>query len=231
MKKYFLLPVILTLILLVSLLVTSCKDDPVTPVGNNVSVSYYTDYAAFNKSQADTLIIDSVKILVKSIKLKPAMGNDSTDIKVGPFVVNLTGNNTLHTVASNSIPAGLYDRVRFKIHKPEANESFVDTAFFNGTAENQRFSVIVKGRFNGVNFVYRSKKSADQAVVFQPAVSIGATGDENLTLLVNPYAWFKSTSGWLNPDLIENENDIDNNIKSSFFRAYKDNNKDGRADN
>ncbi|GMU86722.1 MAG: hypothetical protein AMXMBFR48_19630 [Ignavibacteriales bacterium] len=228
MKKQLIIPAIL---LMLTVFLTSCKEDPVTPVGNNVSVSYYTDHDAFYKSQADTLIIDSVKILIKSIKLKPSTGNDSTDIKTGPFVVNLSANNTLHQVASNSIPAGTYDRVRFKIHKPEANESFVDTAFFNGTSEDRRFSVIVKGKFNGVNFVYRSKKSADQSIVFETPVTIGATGNENLTLLVNPYAWFKSSGGWMNPDLSANENDIDNNIKTSFFRAYKDNNKDGRKDN
>lgn len=223
--------ILFTLLIPAMLFLTACKDDPVAPAGNSVAVSFYTDYSAFSKQLADTLIIDSVKILIKSVKLKPANGNDSTDIKAGPFVVRLNANNTLHSLGSNSIPAGTYDRVRFRVHKPEANEAFVDTAFFNGTAEDQRFSVIVMGKFNGVPFVYRSKKSADQSIVFNPAVTIGATGSENLTLLVNPYAWFKNSGGWLNPDHGANENDIDNNIKSSFFRAYKDSNRDGRPDN
>ncbi len=208
-----------------------CKDDSSSPEQkNSVGVSFFTDHSYLAKSLADSLVIDSVKVLIKSVKFKPASNNDSVDIKIGPMIVNLSSNNTVNQIAVNSIPAGSYDRVRFRIHKPEGGEVIADPEFNTGTSENERFSVIVKGKFNGTAFVYRSKKSAEQFVSFQLPLTVTETSTENITLVVNPYSWFKKSNALLNPSLAANENDIDNNIKTSFNKAYKDTNKDGKPD-
>lgn len=223
--------ILLFVFLSLGVIVTGCKDDSSSPEQKNqVSVSIYTDHSFVAKTLADSLVIDSVKVLIKSVKFKPAANNDSVDIKIGPMVVNLSVNNSVNLVGINSIPAGTYDRVRFRIHKPEGSETVTDPEFITGASESERFSVIVKGKFNGTAFVYRSKKSAEQFVNFQSPLTVTETGTENITLVVNPYTWFKKNNALLNPSLAANENDIDNNIKTSFFRAYKDSNKDGKQD-
>jgi len=52
----------------------------------------------------------------------------------------------------------------------------------------------------------------------------------NITLKVQPYAWFWNGADYIDPMLSSNENDIDNNIKTSF-KAFKDNDHNGIEDN
>lgn len=198
------------------------------PENQNFSLSY-TSNQNLSKVQADTLHIDTVKILLRDIKLKQA-NEDSVDLKFGPFVIYLALENTVNTVTVNSVPAGTYKGVDFHVHKLEGNVTPPDPDFKEGENESQRYSVIVKGSFNGTPFVYKSKKSAKQKVTFDSPITV----DEdlvNVTLVVSPYTWFYKNGNFLDPLDSANENDIDNLIKDSFKKAFKDNNKDGQPDN
>ena len=62
--------------------------------------------------------------------------------------------------------------------------------------------------------------------------SINLTNDvkTNVTLSVDVNSWFYKGTVVLDPNNTANKNDIDNNIKDSFLKAFRDNNKDGIAD-
>ena len=186
--------------------------------------------SVLSKTAADVIELDTVIILIRDIKIKSKSGTDSTSIKVGPFVIklNLTGNTT--DFAIGNIPANNYERIKFEIHKIEASETLYDPEFREGTDESLRYSVIVKGKYNTVPFIYKSRKSAKQDLKLINPVVVESDGVANLTIIVDPFSWFADSSSILDPTNPANENDIDKNIKESFKKAFRDNNHDGNED-
>jgi hypothetical protein len=92
---------------------------------------------------------------------------------------------------------------------------------------------VVKGRFNGTPFIYKSTKSAKQKINYPTIVTLYTETKTNVTLLIRPQIWFIKDNDYLDPTNPVNWNDIDNNIKDNIkgnFKAFKDNNKDGIPD-
>jgi hypothetical protein len=215
-----------------SLVIFGCKKDE--PVGadaaaNNVSISVKTSVAPVAKISANTLTIESAKILLKSIKFEQASSDDSLDVKTGMIVVNLNLANSVNELTASRIPAGVYDEVRFTLHKPEDTEAIPDPEFRDGTSGNQRYSVIVRGTFNGVSFVYKSLQNASQEISLSPPITVTEKSDVNVTLVVDAYSWFRNGGDYVDPNNSSNARTIDDAIKAAF-RAFKDENKDGEPD-
>jgi hypothetical protein len=182
------------------------------------------------KTTDSAIELDTIKILIRDIKIKSKSGTDSTNIKVGPFVVKLNLLGTTTDFAISGIPANSYDRIKFEIHKIEASETLSDPEFREGTDESLRYSVIVKGKYNTVPFIYKSRKSAKQDLHLETPVTVDENGVANLTITVDPFTWFVDGTNTLDPTNPANENDIDNKIKESFKKAFRDNNHDGNED-
>lgn len=210
-------------------LFTSCKESSTDPQpGDNVTVSLSLD-KGLNKVGGDSIVLDSVKILLKDIKFRQATG-DSANVKVGPIVVKLNLNGTPTEFAAGKVIAGIYSKIKFRLHKPEDADVISDPEFKAGQTADLRYSVIVKGKFNGVLFVYKSTKTATQDVNLKNPVNLTNDIKTNVTLSVNVNSWFYKGTVVLDPNNSANKNDIDNNIKDSFLKAFRDNNKDGIAD-
>lgn len=211
------------------LIVIGCSDDQSTnPSIENAELSTYGTREITDGG--DTLLLDTVKILIKNIKLNVSQSSDSGNFKTGPFVIFLNFSGTVTLMTSAQIPQGSYDKIKFEIHKPEANETPPDPEFLSGS---ERYSVIVKGFFNGSYFVYRSSKSAHQILNYPSNVSYVSDTKTNVTIKAEPYKWFYKNGILLDPNNPSNANDIDNNIKDNInnaLRAFRDNNKDGTPD-
>lgn len=192
----------------------------VETVDSKISFSFTTT-TGFEKAATDTLQLDTVKILIRDIKMRNQSTNDTTQIIVGPFVVylNLTGVSSEFAVAN--IPPGNYDRIKFKVHKIEGSETPPDPEFKEGMNESLRYSVIVKGIFNSIPFVYKSRKPAHQDLKLETPIVVEENGVANLTILVDPFSWFQDGSNVLDPNDTSNTNKIDNNIKDSFRKAFQ----------
>ena len=191
------------------------------------SLSMKVDMSALAKTAGDTVIIESAKLLLKSIKFKTDV-EDSLDYKVGPFIVNLDLNGGITQIAANDIPNGTYDEIKFKIHKPEDDEAVSDTDFVAGATSDERYSIVIRGTYNGSPFMYRSKKDIEQELEINPPLVVtDSTNDVNATLLVAPAGWFMKDGNYLDPSNESNREDIDDNIKRSFKKAMKDNDHDG----
>jgi len=202
-----------------------------TSENTNATMSLsFSNNTALPKINGGNIELDTVKILIRDIKIKSKTGTDSSSIKVGPFVIklNLTGITT--DFAIGNIPAGSYDRIKFEIHKIEASETLSDPEFREGTDESLRYSVIVKGKHNALPFIYKSRKSAKQDLKLETPVTVEENGIANLTITVDPLTWFADSTNTLDPTDPANANDIDNNIKESFKKAFRDNNHDGDED-
>ena len=224
-NKLTLLSTVASLLMLFAF--TAC--DTTENTSGTVSLSF-SKGTTLLKINDNIIELDTVKILIRDIKIKSKSGTDSSSIKVGPFVVklNLTGSTT--DFAVSGIPANSYDRIKFEIHKIEASETLSDPEFREGTDESLRYSVIVKGKYNTVPFIYKSRKSAKQDLHLENPVTVDENGVANLTITVDPFTWFTDGTNILDPTNPENENDIDNNIKESFKKAFRDNNHDGNED-
>jgi hypothetical protein len=210
--------------------INGCGDNTVTPQTDNVDFS--------SMSTGDTigdnigiLVLDTVKVLLKDIKLNVANNtHDSTNFKVGPYVLYLNMSSSVNVMSTAYIPAGTYDKVAFKIHKLEDNEAIPDPDFFDA---NGRYSVVVKGRYSGVEFVFKSSKSAHQKLSFQGNLVVSISGKSNITLQIKPYIWFIKNGLYLDPTVPGNQNDIDNNIKDNInnnFKIFVDNDRNGIPD-
>lgn len=216
-------------VLLLVLFLYGCNNSPnhiiaPPPDIDNFGVSAYSTPDTFD-AIGGTLELDSVKILIKDIKVID-QGNSENNFKTGPYVMYLGLNYFVNTIDTGYIPEGTYDKIKFEIHKPNNNDPLPDPEFRDSLGN---YSVIAKGRYNGLPFVYKSKKSAHQFLTLPDSIIVTAIGKTNVTLSVNPYTWFISNGMYLDPNLPANENDIDNNIKDSF-KAFKDDDKNGIPD-
>jgi hypothetical protein len=59
---------------------------------------------------------------------------------------------------------------------------------------------------------------------------VSEKGEVNVTMTVDPSMWFQSNGQPLDPSNAGNAQTIDNNIRASFERIFKDNDRNGRPD-
>jgi len=205
-----------------------CGENSVAPRADNLDMSVMS--TADTTDNVGILILDTVKVLIKDIKLNVANSNqDSTNFKVGPYVLYLNLTSSVNIISTAYIPAGTYDKVRFMVHKLGDTETPPDPEFVD---PNGRYSVVVKGRFSGIEFVYKSDKSAHQKLTFPNSLQV-SEGKSNITLRIKPYIWFIKNGVYLDPADPNNRNDIDNNIKDNInnnFKIFVDNDRNGLPD-
>ena len=220
----------------ISLLIFFGCDTVETSNNTTVSLSFYTG-SSLQKVNASALELTEVKFLLSDIKLEMKDSTDSEDddsefytLIPGPFVVNLNLDGMLTDYIVSDVSPGLYEEVKFNIHKVDASETPPDPEFKDGDADSLRYSVIVKGNYNSGSFVYKSKNSVCQKIEFEPPIQVIENNGLNLTFKVDPYSWFYKNDNFLDPSDPVNETYIDNKIKESFKEAYEDDDHDGEDD-
>lgn len=229
---------IMIAVLISGVLFISC--DTTQTNGGNFSLSFGSPNS-LQKTAADSLQLTEVKILLRDIKLEQESASKTTGgdhhgegdevvVMVGPVVVhlNLTGMTTDFIVSD--IPAGTYNEIRFKIHRPDVTETPPDPEFVDSQDTTKRYSVIVKGTYNSVPFVYKSSKSAQQKLRLDQPLVVEDNTSTNLTITVDPYTWFYDDGNLLDPTDTNNMHEIDHNISASFRNAFRDNNHDCHGD-
>ena len=206
------------------ILLNSCDTAETTDAAISVSFSSGT---AISKIADDTIQLDEVKILFKDIKIKNQENNEDSHIKVGTFMVNLNLNGITTDFAVANVSPGIYDRVKFEVHKLEDSEEPPDPEFRDGALN---YSVIVKGTHNSLQFHYRSQKSAHQDLKLESPIEVSDNETANLTITVDPYSWFYNGDVLMDPNDPANENQINNNIENSFKKCYRDDDYNGLGD-
>ena len=226
MKKTLFYSSFLFLSLLMIFLYAGC--DTTSTEADNLDLSSYGTRTIADA--ADTLTLDTVKILIQDIKLNVANSSDSTNFKVGPFVYFLNFNTNVNLMTTAYIPQGNYDKIKFEIHKLNDNETPPDPEFVDN---NGRYSTVVKGWFNGAYFIYKSTASVHQKLNFPTSIYPTQDARTNITLKAEPYKWFYKNGVLLDPNNPANVNDIDNNIKNNVndnLKAFRDNDRNGIPD-
>lgn len=182
----------------------------------------------------NAIILDTVKFLMKDIKMNVSHTNDSNNFKTGPIVVYIkTGGIT--SLGNAELPVGSYDKIKFEIHKLTSTETPPDPEF----ADSLLYSVVVKGRWQDSSgtypFIFKTDANAHQILAFPDSLVIATGVIQNVTILAKPYMWFydNSTGKWLSPFDEGNRQIINNNIKNnvnSNLRAFRDNDRNGQPD-
>lgn len=219
-----------SLMLAIGMLAPGCKDQGLGPdmSTHNVQLSVQAAGSVLHKVNHETLHITSVKILLKRIAFSRATSDDSSDVHTGSIVVDLNLAAKMTPVTATRVRAGVYDRVRFDIHKPEDRESIPDSSFRLGSSGNERYSVVVTGLYHDTPFTFTSRESARQELVLVPPVAVTEDGTVNVTMKIDPYAWFTVNGLVLDP--FNQDKQIDDRVKGSFGSAFKDNDRNGEPD-
>ncbi|MEO7358340.1 MAG: hypothetical protein ABIY50_12555 [Ignavibacteria bacterium] len=229
MKKIISYTSISLILLIMVTFSVGCSDKTVTTQSDNLDMSVISN--SDSTDNTGILQLSLVKILLKDIKLNVSNANsDSNNFKTGPFVLTLNLNSNINVISTGLIPVGTYDKVRFMVHKLDNNETPPDPDFVDA---NGRYSVVVRGTYAGVPFIYKSSKSAHQKLTFPNMLQVQESGKSNITLRVKPYMWFIENNIYLDPSDPANSNDIDNNIKDNInnnFKIFVDNDKNGLPD-
>jgi hypothetical protein len=176
-----------------------------------------------------TVTISQVKALVSQVKLERMSDSKNELLLPGPLVINFTLDGSFISIGTQYIVRDIYTKIKFQLHKPDVNETLSDSEFRTGAGENQRFSFIIKGTYNGAGFTYKSKQSASLILSFPSAENINLK-KENITVLFNKLMFLRHGSLALDPNNPQNESMIDSNIKASFTRAFIDNDVNGSPD-
>jgi hypothetical protein len=222
-------------VLLLAVISGCSKDNPVQPSANNFSFSAAADNGTTGMNPQNVLKIKEAKVMIKDLKIdleKEGGSEEDEDINIGPFVINLSMDSKLNLITSTQLPAGNYEKVKFQIHKLQENEILPDPDFSDA---NGRYSVVVKGSFNGADFVYKSNVTANQKVNLQKTLNVAATISPNITFYAAPYDWFYDDNGNLLDPLSQiSKNIIDHNIRDNLrhqIRVFVDCDRDGNPDN
>ena len=221
------------LFILLIAIAAGCGDSSVTGTevnnntNSNTSMSVLADNNA-NDNPAE-IVITEAKALITEVELETEPSGTSQNIRVEPFVIHFTAGGMISNVVSGNLPEGTFSKIKFKIHKPEDNESIPDAEFREGSSGNQRYSFIIKGTYNGNSFVFKSRRSVNMLFSL-PVPVVTGSNSRNITLVVNPGNWFANGSETIDPRNPSNENIIEDNIKNSFKRAFKDDDRNGLPD-
>jgi hypothetical protein len=218
----------ISLLMVMGFIFSGCSDSVTSPTTNaeNLSISIKTSDVALDNPLA-AIQITEAKALISEFEIE---STDSTEheVKLTPFVVNFDLTSNLREVLSVYIPTRTYRKVKFQIHKPEDTETPPDPEFKDA---NGRYSFIVKGTYNGNAFVFKSKKTVNLLINMNGNVTIGSN-KVNISMLINKLMWFKDGGGnEIDPRESGNENTIDDNLKNSFKRVFKDDDRNGVEDN
>lgn len=216
---------------IIPFLITGCDigGEIIVPSGaTELSVNIKADDNA-SDNPLDVVVITEAKALITDIQYERERDGLNQLHHTGPYVINLALDGSLKELMNGYVVRDIYTKAKFQVHKAEDGQQVSDPEFNEGSGDNQRYSFIIKGTYNGAAFVYKSKKSMNIVINFNSASNIKLK-NQNFTILFNKTGWFMNGTTVLNPNLPQNADIIDNNIKASFKKAFIDDNKDGIED-
>lgn len=194
----------------------------------------------------DTIIVRSAELVLREIELKKAdvaacdaiEGNgDCEEFETGATLVSLPLGSAMiaQQVSVNALPA-TYDALELEIHKPSSSE---DAAFIAAHPDFASISIRVTGTYSQAgartDFTFTSDVNQGQESSLVPPVTVQEGQALNVTLRVDISGWFLNgaKTALVDPASANkgqsNESVVANNIQNSF-KAFEDNNHDGRED-
>jgi len=158
--------------------------------------------------------------------------DDCAEIRVGPYLVDVPVNGADAARVAVAVPAGTYSSIRLWLYKVSSGDS-ADVAFRQANPDFRDISLRLEGTFNGTPFVFVNDVNAKLIVPLTEPLVVG-TGGDDVTVTIDLSTWFLRSSGGLYSPAAANtpgqvRAQVQNNIRNAF-RAFKDEDRDGRED-
>ncbi|MEO1022523.1 MAG: hypothetical protein AAFW89_08260 [Bacteroidota bacterium] len=180
--------------------------------------------------QSDSLVISEVKLLVDEIEFERDDDSMYDEFETGPLVVTLNANAPVSEIALSNIPAGIYDEIEFDIDSGDDHPTLSDTDFLPDANSDDGYSIIVRGTLRGQAFLFRTDEDFEIELEFDRPIQVMDDGIVDLTLSIDPMAWFKTSNGTLlDPTDASNQSRIEAAIERSFD-VFEDSDRDGEDD-
>lgn len=261
----YLRPVLSVIALTLAASALGCDDDPSAPDGTvplSLSVSVGTtrpiaieDSTVVTPARGlvfedagHTLTVDYAAVVLGEIRLERAFGEcpiaASADGST-PDCATLQSGLVLTEIPVDGLPTarlwegfvneGTYSELRFRIDTPDEHlmEEQLFRDLYPAFAEA---SVRVEGTWDGVPFVFSRDLDADLEIgLSEPVVLDESEVERNITLRLDPRAWFVDSGGRLvdpSTGRVDGPNAelVGNNIRRAF-EAFEDDDLDGEDDN
>lgn len=168
--------------------------------------------AIFEQDAVIGIAVDEVKLFITEMEMEGT--RNSNDFETRNFVLNLPLDGSRFEITHTNIPAGFYDELELEIEKPGSNEDVDDPDFILGS---NRYSLVVKGVFNGERFIFRSTEDFDIDVDIKPHLEITEGQNRVIAIDLDFTGWFRNSNGdLLDPSDSGNREQINENIEDSF---------------
>jgi len=186
----------------------SGSDNPVTiKMDGNKSVT-----AVFEEEPFISLSVGVVKFFVDEMKLSGF--RRTKDFITGDFILNLPAGGESFKITHTDVPDGFYDELELEISEPDDDIDIGDPDFVN---ENRKNSLVVKGSYNNIDFIFRSDIDLEIETDLSPPLRISDADNSIISLFSNFENWFKDSDYTvLDPNDPENKDTINRNIENSF---------------
>ena len=218
--KLLLLPVLL-------LFLNSClTSNQEADTSNRLVITF--QFAGINDEmvvQDDTLRIRNLRFLYG----QTTVNNSNDTLTINDNIIQVThqlSNSEVKGLANGTFQSNeVYSSLNFEIKQAEQPEegdgsNFDVDAFIEGDADNQRYSMIIEGSYNGDSFVFKSTRNFNFTFPIEDN-SNGTAGNliYNLPMRTDVSGWFANTAegGLLNPADPSNATAINNQIESSVI--------------
>ena len=226
---------------------SSARAAEFTGSASNAVTSTIVNGAMVIASGTDTLIIDSIRVVLAQIVLRQQQdttcGNSGHDDKnaatcapvaSGPYLAKLPLTPGAASLFDGiPIPNGTYTGIKVRIHNPRIGDASSTTAaFLAAHPEWVGKSMMVDGKFNGTAYHWAHDPPVQLEHPFNPAVVVDDKTAFNFTLQIDVATWFVAATGQLiNPGAPTNGlyPQVAGNIAKSFH-VFKDDKKNGHND-
>lgn len=218
-KKILLLPIVT--LLFVSCLNSSDQGDLPDQIVITLGFPNINDNIIIEN---DTISIVRLRLLVGNVNLRNS-GSDTLLINQTAFqITHQLSNNEIRGLASGTFNSdAVFEIFNFEIKQAEqsdiGSDSNVDSDFVEGESEDQRYSMIINGAYNGEEFEFKSSRNYNFAFQIENESNSQGTLLYNLPMRTDPNDWFISpvNNELVNPGNPDNASLINNNIQSSLI--------------
>lgn len=160
--------------------------------------------------------LTEIKLLVEELELENTIDNDRFDFEVNDLIINLPVDGSEVELITEEVRPGFYDELNMEI---DYNDDTIvdDPDFIDETDDDDGFSIVVRGIYDGEEFLFRSDEDYDLDLDFNPPLEVTEGSSPDITITIDPSGWFKDAAGNdLDPRNPANYDRIEDNIEDSF---------------
>lgn len=159
--------------------------------------------------------IQEVKFFLEQFEMYGTRGTSDYELEeLDDFIVTLPLDGSPLTITQGEVPAGFYIEFEIEIAKPGMDVQVTDSDFRDETGD---YAVVVKGLYNGEEFMFRTPEDFEIEVELDTAMEFPETKQSILVVEIFVPNWFMGGDGMLiDPNNQSNHGTIKGNIEKSF---------------